>query len=56
MLEIAFEIATCACRLGVPLLVRLSSWGGLSRLLAALRTRDDQPSRSGPKWEAAVRP
>ena len=30
--------------------------GGCSRLLAALRTRDEPLSRTGSHWEAAVRP
>ena len=39
----------------VPWLASLVCWGGL-RLLAALRTRDEPPSRSGANGEAAVRP
>ena len=40
----------------VPQLTSLAFWGGLSRLLAALRTRDEPSSRSGPQWQATARP
>ena len=42
------EVRAQSAGLGVPQLTTLASWGGLARLLAALRTRDESPNHAGP--------